>query len=134
MTFGTHIKVGLLSLLVVPVLSFTANSQDTNPEEKTEPAFSAEEEAQICLETDDVKSYKVESDQIIRFIMDNDIEYIMKVKRLCPQLYFHKYISYTPVNGRLCAGVDEIKTRSGLPCRIESLEKIVKTPPANYRH
>ncbi len=74
-----------------------------------------------CLETDHIESYKIETDDLIRFTMTNGDKMIMRLKSYCPQLRFHGYFSYTPMNGRLCAGADEIKTRSGLPCIIGSL-------------
>ncbi len=102
-------------------------AQDLQPQENAEQIQdTGPTEGKFCLETDNITQYKVESDQLIRFVMRSDFDILMRVKRHCSQLYFHKYISYTPVNGLLCEGVDEIKTRSGLPCRIESLEKIEK--------
>lgn len=74
-----------------------------------------------CLETDNIQSYKIETDDLIRFTMKDGGKIIMRLKSYCPQLRFHGYLSYTPMNGRLCAGADEIKTRSGLPCLIGSL-------------
>lgn len=90
------------------------------------PSLSAQDapqgdgEAQ-CLETDNIASYKIETDDLIRFIMKDGGTMIMRLKSYCPQLRFHGYLSYTPMNGRLCAGADEIKTRSGLPCLIGSV-------------
>jgi len=76
-----------------------------------------------CLSTDAIVSYNIVSDDAIRFTLKEGKEIIMWLKPHCPQLHFHGYVSYTPVNGRLCAGVDEVKTRSGLPCRISHLTK-----------
>ena len=88
-----------------------------------------------CLETDHIKSYKIETDDLIRFTMTNGNKMIMRLKSYCPQLRFHGYFSYTPMNGRLCAGADEIKTRSGLPCIIGSLvpESQPSTPQSANR-
>lgn len=77
-----------------------------------------------CVETDQITAYKVESDEIVRLFLQDSSQVLLRLKRHCPQLYFHRYISYTPVNGRICAGSDEIKTRAGLPCRIGSIEAI----------
>ncbi|MFC3053706.1 DUF6491 family protein [Kordiimonas pumila] len=78
-------------------------------------------EASQCLETDTIISYMVESDEAVRFTLADNKNVIMSLKPHCPQLRFHGYVSFTPVNGKLCAGVDEIKTRAGLPCRISGL-------------
>ena len=80
-----------------------------------------------CVETDQIASYKVESDEIVRLALKNRKQIILRLKRHCPQLHFHRYISYTPVDGRICAGSDEIKTRAGLACRIGSFTPV---PPA----
>lgn len=81
----------------------------------------ASEDKTRCLETDQVVSYKTENDTTVRFFMKNGAEMLLKLKRQCPQLHFHRYISYTPVDGKLCAGNDKIKTRAGVDCRIFSL-------------
>ncbi|NVJ99539.1 MAG: hypothetical protein HWE25_15410 [Alphaproteobacteria bacterium] len=73
-----------------------------------------------CIDAQNIAEYKVVSDELIRLIMDKGPDVFMRLKRHCPQLHFHKYVSYTPVNGRLCARFDDIFTRSGTPCRIES--------------
>ena len=88
----------------------------------------ADAEAQ-CLETDNIKSYKIETDDLILFTMKDGGKVSMRLKSYCPRLRFHGYLSYTPMNGRLCAGADEIKTRSGLPCLIGSLS--TETPDSS---
>ncbi len=123
-------------LLAASLFTVTASAYQNTSQENTGRTINVEKNPHenMCIETDDIKKYKVESDHSIRFEMTNGFEYLMIVKRKCPQLYFHKYISYSPVNGRLCAGVDEIKTRSGLPCRIISFKKmstINSTEPTN---
>jgi len=105
------------------VLSTETVAQQTSP--ATDPQ---------CIETDEIQSYKIETDDMIRFTMKDGERLIMRLKSYCPQLRFHGYFSYTPMNGRLCAGADEIKTRSGLPCMIGSLApdgKQKDTVPAN---
>ncbi|MEX0298073.1 MAG: hypothetical protein AB3N28_03315 [Kordiimonas sp.] len=100
-----------LSSALVTALTYSVAAQNT-------PSPSPEAQ---CLETDNIESYKIETDDLIRFTMTNGDKMIMRLKSYCPQLRFHGYFSYTPMNGRLCAGADEIKTRSGLPCIIGSL-------------
>lgn len=112
-----HAFVGLALLS----LSFGLAAQET-------PALPAEAQ---CLETDAIQSYKIETDDLIRFTMTNGDKMIMRLKSYCPQLKFHGYFSYTPMNGRLCAGADEIKTRGGLPCIIGSLVPEAKKDGSN---
>ena len=81
-----------------------------------------------CVETDSILSYKVENDELVKIILTDRRQLLMRLKNRCPQLYFHKYISYTPTDGRICAGVDEIRNRAGLSCRIGSFETISQSP------
>lgn len=99
-------------------LAVSAQSRD----DSSEPADKPE-----CLQADRIQNYKVESDELVRFEMDGKTDILMRLKRHCPQLHFHKYMSYTPVNGQLCAKFDDIITRAGTPCRIDSLEEVPKT-------
>lgn len=83
-----------------------------------------EEAAVRCVETDAIVSYKVENDELVKIQLADTRLLLMRLKTRCPQLYFHRYITYTPTNGRICAGVDEIRNRAGLSCRIESFETL----------
>ena len=74
-----------------------------------------------CIETDQVARYKTENDELVRLFMKNGHQMLLRLKQQCPQLHFHRYISYTPVDGKLCAGSNQIKTRAGLTCRIGSI-------------
>jgi len=79
-----------------------------------------------CVETDQIEAYKVENDKLVRFFLKNSQQMLLRLTHQCPQLYFHRYISYTPTDGKICAGADEIKTRAGLACRIGSLSPVPK--------
>lgn len=109
-------KASKLTLALHAAVSVAIFNYNNLTAQETPPAAEAQ-----CLETDHIKSYKIETDDLIRFTMTNGDNMIMRLKSYCPQLRFHGYFSYTPMNGRLCAGADEIKTRSGLPCIIGSL-------------
>lgn len=105
----------LLSALLfgsISVADAAAQSQQTERAEEAERGR--------CIPTSDIASYKVESDLLVRLKMRNASDVIMRLRRHCPQLHFHDYISYTPVNGQLCEGVDDVVSRSGMPCRIAS--------------
>lgn len=91
-------------------------------------AFAEVEEPIRCVETEAIASYKVENDELVKIILTDRRQLLMRLKNRCPQLYFHKYISYTPTDGRICAGVDEIRNRAGLSCRIGSFETISQSP------
>ena len=77
-----------------------------------------------CIETDQIRNYRVETDERVRVFMKNSQQMLLRLKRQCPQLRFHRYFSYTPTDGKICAGVDEIKTRAGLACRIASVTPV----------
>lgn len=79
-----------------------------------------------CIDADSITGYQVISDELVRLDMAGSAGILMRLKRHCPQLHFHKYVAYTPVNGRLCARFDDITTRSGTPCRIESFSPVVE--------
>jgi hypothetical protein len=70
----------------------------------------------------------VESDERVRLNMREGPDILMRLRRHCPQLYFHRYISYTPVNGQLCEGLDDVVSRSGMPCRIGSFTDAAPPP------
>ena len=91
----------------------------------------SDELATLCVNTDNIDRYKIETDDIIRLFMKTGTAFTMRLKRQCPQLRFHGYLSYTPTNGKLCTDVDEITTRSGLKCSISSFKvmKLVKKEP-----
>ena len=101
-----------LFLCCSAMLPESASAQEATPSASAKPQ---------CINTDNIKSYKIETDDLIRFYMNNGKKLTIRLKRKCPQLRFHGYLSYTPTNGRLCTGVDEITTRSGLTCRISSI-------------
>jgi len=82
-----------------------------------------------CITTNRIMSYSVESDDTVRLMMRGKKDVIMKLRRDCPQLHYHNYIAYTPVNGQLCARMDDIVTRTGLPCRIGTLTEIPRGAP-----
>ena len=88
----------------------------------------AEQPVTLCINTNNIDRYKIETDDIIRLFMKSGEAFTMRLKRQCPQLRFHGYLSYTPTNGKLCTDVDEVTTRSGLKCRISSIKvmKLVK--------
>lgn len=106
----------LVSTLTVLASAAGPAAQGTSGRHKT-----ASDDQTRCLETDQVVSYKTENDTTVRFFMENGGEILLKLKRQCPQLHFHRYISYTPVDGKLCASNDKIKTRAGVNCRIFSI-------------
>ena len=72
-----------------------------------------------CVETDQIDRYTVEDDQTVRLFLKTGDQQIMLLARHCPQLQFHGYFSYTPVDGKLCASTGKIKTRAGLLCQIK---------------
>ncbi len=81
-------------------------------------------DAKKCIDADKVSGYRIVSDELIRLEMRGQKDVLLRLKRHCPQLHYHKYMSFTPVNGQICARFDDIITRSGTPCRIESFSDV----------
>ena len=80
-----------------------------------------------CIAADEIKGYHTVSDELIRFeLKDHDV--MARLRKNCPQLHFHGYISYQPVNGMLCAKFDDVVSRSGMPCRIASFTALDHRP------
>ncbi|WP_308910986.1 hypothetical protein [Pseudokordiimonas caeni] len=73
-----------------------------------------------CVVAERISDYKIESDTRVRLSISEGDDIYMMLKDACPQLKFHGYMSYTPLNGRLCAGRDDIMSRAGVTCRIAS--------------
>ncbi|WP_191250203.1 hypothetical protein [Kordiimonas sediminis] len=85
-----------------------------------EPALVQREEL-MCMDTERVMSYTVETDRLVRFSMKNAPDILMTIKGFCPQLKYHQYFTYTPTNGMICTTIHDITTRAGMPCKIETL-------------
>ncbi|SDD31655.1 DUF6491 family protein [Kordiimonas lacus] len=81
-------------------------------------------EAKKCIDAGKISGYRIVTDEVIRLEMQGQKDVLLRLKRHCPQLHYHKYMSFTPVNGQLCARFDDIITRSGTPCRIESISEV----------
>ena len=107
--------------LLAIVLAAFAGASAATAQEASGTAVTTEADKTRCLSTDQISDYNTESDKLVRFFMKNGEEMLLRLKHQCPQLHFHRYVSYTPVDGKLCAGNDKIKTRAGVDCRIFSI-------------
>ncbi|TNE61496.1 MAG: hypothetical protein EP335_16060 [Alphaproteobacteria bacterium] len=88
-----------------------------------------------CVDASRIISYVIESDEVVRLQMKGRKDVIMQLKRNCNQLHYHAYMAYKPTNGELCAGFGDIFTRTGLPCRIDSMTEIERGAelPARFK-
>lgn len=93
------------------------------------PATESDHKAKHCIPTDRIIGYKVESDDLVRLEMKGHKDVLVHLKRACPQLHYHNYIAFQPINGELCARFDDIISRTGLPCRIESFTEMTRPKP-----
>jgi hypothetical protein len=110
-----------LSLLLSPCAAFAQQGED----EVRRPAPG--ENSSQCINVEDILSYHTVSDELIRFeLKAHDV--MARLRKNCPQLHFHGYISYQPVNGMLCAKFDDVVSRSGMPCRIDSFTVLDHKP------
>ncbi len=88
-----------------------------------------------CIFTDDIIRYKILSDSLIELTLrvpEKDLKnsdqaaeppetVLMSVGNNCPQLAFHNYLHYVPLDGLLCAERDTVQSRSGESCTITAL-------------
>ena len=74
-----------------------------------------------CLTTDEITSYAILDDRTVRFQLTGNRYADVLVQKACGDLKYHEYVSYVPMNGQLCAKVDELITREGIHCRIKAI-------------
>ena len=98
----------------------TQSSQD-KPNKKME----GKKETITCLEVDDIESYQVIEKNLVAFTLKTKETLHVRVIEGCPDLGFHDYVGYVPMNGRLCVGSESLITREGFNCRIIG----IKTAP-----
>lgn len=111
-----------LTLLINPLAAFAQQDSEDAPR-RPGPG----EDSSACIKVDDIVSYHTVSDELIRFeLTSHDV--MARLRKNCPQLHFHGYISYQPVNGMLCAKFDDVVSRSGMPCRIDSFTVVAHKP------
>ena len=122
------IRAGVaLSLLAAAIVGDMAVWAD----EKGPASVGGAEEtgATACIDTDTIKAYTIESDSRVRFFLSDGRAVLMTLDPVCPQLKFHGYLTYTPLDGKLCVGPGEIVTRAGQSCHIAAFGMIRgKTP------
>ncbi len=71
-----------------------------------------------CLAIADIRASRVASDEeVILFLKDGRVV-VMRLKRACPQLLFHRRFRFAGEMGQICAELDRIVTRAGLRCSI----------------
>lgn len=118
-----HAQTFAASAFIAAMVAVPSVAQETDPSERPLP----EDAAGRCIMADDIKAYHTISDELIRFeLTGHDV--IARLRKVCPQLHYHGYISYQPVNGMLCAKFDDVVSRSGMPCRIDSFTRIDHAP------
>ncbi|WP_262692360.1 DUF6491 family protein [Kordiimonas aestuarii] len=111
------------TMLLLSALPAHAQQDESAPARRPLPG----EAGTQCIDAENIISYHTVSDDLIRFeLRDKDV--MARLRKTCPQLHYHGYISYQPVNGQLCARFDDVVNRSGMPCRIESFTELPHTP------
>ena len=98
----------VLITLCAPAAGYTAQEvSGTNP---------------YCVDSDIIARYVILSDSQATLYTEGGDTFLMTLNKTCPQLKFHQYFSFTPINGQLCAGESDIQSRAGFTCRVKSLE------------
>lgn len=78
-----------------------------------------------CIESSRVAAATVTSDRTIDLVLVGGERWRMRFKEDCPALSYYQGFYYRQTQaGRLCAGRDAIKARSGAECPIASLAPI----------
>lgn len=141
--------VSLMSLM--SLMSATALAALAQQEDQAKPTPKAERN---CIQVTAIEDYKTRSDNAVLLTLKLMLpsqgsqksvpkptpkqtpapltQVMMRLSQGCHNLHFHDYISYIPLNGRLCAGVSNIKSRSGHSCKIIAfLPYSTEAPSAN---
>lgn len=89
------------------------------------PAY-REHRADRCIEMRHIRAAAVSSATTVDFVMDNGHRLRARLEAACPQLGFYGglYLRST-ADGRVCAGREVVRARSGRACGIESFVRLV---------
>ncbi len=71
-----------------------------------------------CLAIADIRAGRVLDDERILLHLADGRVVLMRLKRVCPQLLFHRSFRFAGEMGQICAELDRIVTRAGLRCSI----------------
>lgn len=72
-----------------------------------------------CLAIADIRAGRVLDDERILLHLADGRVVLMRLKRVCPQLLFHRRFRFDGEMGQICAELDRIITRAGLRCSIK---------------
>lgn len=78
-----------------------------------------------CISIAGLQKYKTLSDKQVKLFFKKK-SYSMTLSSGCNNLHYHGYLSYIPLNGKLCTQKNEIKTRSGHSCLVQAFLPIVQ--------
>lgn len=95
-----------------------------------------------CVSAGQIRDYDILSDTVVRLtirpeagseraLWDEGLEpdflildRLLVLEPACPQLHFQNYMYFVPVDGKLCAGRDMIRARTGESCPISRIEPL----------
>lgn len=77
-----------------------------------------------CLDANEIENYEIVSDKSVRFALKDGRSALVVLQSVCGDLLYHHYISYVPMNGKLCVNRDELVTREGIHCKIKTITLI----------
>lgn len=77
-----------------------------------------------CLDSASIAGAIVTSDRTVDLVLTGGDRWRMRFKDDCRALSYYQGFYYRPSDGRLCAGQDSIRARSGAECPIASLAKL----------
>lgn len=76
-----------------------------------------------CIQVADIKAYKIIEKNRVAFTLKSGAVIEVRVVESCPDLGFHDYVGYVPVNGQLCKGSESLITREGFNCQIIGIKE-----------
>lgn len=78
----------------------------------------AELDTKRCIDVRNLRDKRVTDATHVRLLTRDGRAWSVEVRRTCPDLAFHNYVTFIPVGGALCAGRDDMISREGYSCRI----------------
>lgn len=96
------------------------------PAPPPEPEEWDEKKGPRCVAIRSIRSADLTDRNSVDLILSNGQRYRARFGRHCPSAAFYSGFYVEPADdGSLCAGRDDIKSRSGISCEVESFKRLV---------
>ncbi len=112
----------------VPRMTITETiiMRSTRPAPAAPPPVLVERKAKDCLEMRRIVGFGITRPDSVDLVLNDGSRMRARMGRNCPTLGFYQgfYVKPTP-DGKMCAGRDPIRTRSGGECSIQAFKSLV---------